>query len=94
VNDPLGWPVWRRGVLLGLRWVAVFFAVTVVIYALLGGLGWSGVGRALCAMGVGPVLGTGVIGLWWTIRRPSLVPRAAENASADDEQLGRGKSED
>jgi hypothetical protein len=94
MNDPLGWPVWRRGALLGLRWVAVFCAVTVVVYALLGLVGWSGVGRALCAMGIGPVIGTAVILLWWAIRRPSLVSRAADSASTHDERLGRGKSED
>jgi hypothetical protein len=94
MNDPLGWPVWRRGALLGLRWVAVFFAVTVVIYAALGTLGWSGVGRALCAMAVGPVLGTGAILVWWAIRRPSLASLGAEHAPTDDEPLGRGKSED
>jgi hypothetical protein len=74
--------------------VAVFFVVTVVIYTLLGPVGWPGVGRALCAMAVGPVLGTGVILLWWAVRRPSLVPPVAENAPTDDEPLGRGKSED
>lgn len=94
MNDPLGWPVWRRGALLGLRWVTVFFAVTVMIYALLGVGGWSGVGRALCAMGVGPVIGTVVILVWWAIRRPSLIPDAAEDTSTHEQRLGRGKSED
>jgi len=94
MNDPLGWPVWRRGALLGLRWVIVFCAVTVVIYVLLGVLGWSGVGRALCAMGVGPVLGTAIILLWWTIHRPSLIPHGVESASTHDDRLGQGRSED
>ncbi|HVO68837.1 MAG TPA: hypothetical protein VMT24_02260 [Aggregatilineaceae bacterium] len=93
MNDPLGWPVWRRGALLGLRWVAVFFAATVVIYAALGTVGWSGVGRALCAMAVGPILGTGVILLWWAVRHPSLAPTVADHAPTDDNPLGQGESE-
>jgi len=94
MNDPLGWPVWRRGALLGLQWVVVFFVLTAVIYAALGLLGWSGVGRALCAMGVGPVLGTGMILGWWAIRRPSFVRPGVDHASTDGELLGRGESED
>jgi hypothetical protein len=71
-SNPLGWPVWRRGALLGLQWLALFVMVTVAIYGLMGLIGWSGTARALCAMGVGPVLGTGIIVLWWLVRRPTL----------------------
>ncbi len=70
-TDPLGGHVWRRGSLLGLVWLAVFVAATGAIYALLGVLGWAGTGRALCAMGVGPAVGTVLIALWWVVRRPA-----------------------
>jgi hypothetical protein len=71
--DPLGGAVWRRGALLGLQWLAVFFAVTVLLWAALGVLGGSGVVRALCAMFLGPVIGTLLIAAWWRARRPALV---------------------
>jgi hypothetical protein len=73
-SNPLGWAVWRRGARLGLVWLALFAAVTVGTYACMGVTGWSGAARALCAMGIGPVLGTGIIAAWWVIRRPSLAP--------------------
>jgi hypothetical protein len=78
MNDPsnpvFGREVWRRGALLGLQWLALFVAVTVLIYLLMGVTGWSGTARALCAMGAGPVLGITIIIVWWTVRRPVLVP--------------------
>jgi hypothetical protein len=67
----LGGEVWRRGARLGLRWTAVFFGVMAVMYLLLGVTGWSGTVRALCAMGIGPVIGTLIIVVWWGIRRPA-----------------------
>jgi hypothetical protein len=70
MNDPLGWPVWRRGALLGLRFLAVFFGATLLAYFLLGALGWSGIAQALCAMGVGPVAALGIIVAWLLIRHP------------------------
>jgi hypothetical protein len=71
-SNPLGWPVWRRGALLGLLWLALFVMVTVAVYGVMGLIGWSGTARVLCAMGTGPVLGTVIIGVWWVIRRPTL----------------------
>ncbi len=79
-TDPLGGYVWRRGSLLGLVWLAVFVVATGASYALLGVLGWVGTGRALCAMGIGPVVGTALIALWWAVRRPALVPPAARGS--------------
>ncbi|NDJ75521.1 MAG: hypothetical protein GYB65_04610 [Chloroflexi bacterium] len=70
--NPLGPDVWQRGAKLGLLWVGVFFAVTAGVYLLMGVAGWSGVARALCAMGIGPVLATGGITVWWLVRRPTL----------------------
>ncbi|MBI5957800.1 MAG: hypothetical protein HY866_03625 [Chloroflexi bacterium] len=60
--------MWLRGSKLGLRWTVVFFVVTGVIYLLIGLLGWSGAGRALCAMCAGPVIGTLVIFVGWKSR--------------------------
>ena len=71
-SNPLSPAVWRRGAKLGLIWLALFVAVTVVIYALMGVIGWSGAARALCAMCTGPVLGIVIIIVWWMIRRPVL----------------------
>lgn len=88
-NSPLGWRVWRRGALLGLQWLAVFFAATAAAYGVMGLLGWSGVLRALCAMGVGPVLAIGVIVAWWVIRRPALAP-----AATSDHRGSTGMGED
>ncbi len=73
-SKPFGPAVWRRGAQLGLIWLALFAVVTVMIYLLMGVIGWSGTARALCAMGIGPVIGIGIIVAWWTIRRPVLVP--------------------
>jgi hypothetical protein len=73
--NPLGGDVWRRGAKLGLQWVAVFFAVTLIVYLIMGVTGWSGAARALCAMGLGPIIGIGVIVVWGLIRRPALLPR-------------------
>jgi Na+/serine symporter len=81
-SHPLGPAIWRRGAALGLVWVVLFAVVTLSLYVLMAVIGWSGTARALCAMGAGPVLGTGVIVGWWVIRRPVLAP-------PDDE---RGKS--
>ena len=72
MNDPagpLGLDIWRRGALLGLRLLVVFFVVTLVVWLLLGALGWAGVLRALCAMGVGPFVALGIVGAWWLMRR-------------------------
>ncbi len=44
----------------------------------MGVTGWSGTARALCAMGVGPVLGITIIIGWWMVRRPVLVPPGDE----------------
>lgn len=75
--------VWRRGAQLGLWWLAAFAAVTIVLYVLLGLIGWSGVARALCAMFVGPVLALAGIVVWWVVRRPELVPAdSAQDAGA------------
>jgi len=76
-TNPLVSYVWRRGGLLGLAWLTVFVVMTGASYALLGALGWAGTGRTLCAMGLGPVVGTGLIVLWWAVRGPALVPPAA-----------------
>ena len=89
-SNPLGGHVWRRGGLLGLLWLVIFAAATVASYALLGALGWDATGRALYAMGVGPVLGTVLIALWWVLRRPALLPPAASRTSDG----GDGKLED
>ncbi len=79
-TNPLGGYVWRRGGLLGLLWLAVFAGATGAAYLLLGALGWAGTGRALCAMGVGPLVGTALIVLWWAVRRPTLLPPPASDA--------------
>ena len=71
-NNPLGWPVWRRGALLGLQWLGVFVLATAGVFGLMGLLGWSGTLRALCAMGAGPVIAIGIIAAWWMVRRPAL----------------------
>jgi hypothetical protein len=71
---PIGVDVWRRGAKLGL-WIAlVFFVVTLLIYLIMGLLGWDGVLRALCAMAVGPLVALAVIGGWWIVRRPTIAP--------------------
>lgn len=77
MNDPaspLGWHVWRRGSLLGMQWLAAFVVVTVLLYLLLGVIGWSGIAQALCAMFTGPVIGTALIAGWWIVRRPVVAP--------------------
>lgn len=86
MNNPpyLGWAVWRRGALLGLYWLALFVAVTVVVYGCMGLLGWSGTARVLCAMGIGPLLGTVIIVVWWIVRRPALEP--AESYQPDEKK--------
>lgn len=81
-SSPLGWHVWRRGARLGLVWLAVFVAITLLLYVLLGVLGWDGVAQALCAMFAGPVVGVLLIAAWWLARRPVLVPEEP----ADDKQ--------
>jgi len=87
-RDPSSNPldgVWRRAGRLGLIWAALFFAVTLLIYLLLGGLGWSaGVGRALCAMAVGPVLALVGIAAWWMVRRPAFEPPRRKRDDADE----------
>lgn len=68
--NPLGWSVWKRGARLGLIWAVLFFAMTGVVFALMGVLGWSTAARAICAMLIGPLLASAVIGAWWLTRRP------------------------
>ena len=80
-NPAFGRDVWRRGATLGLQWLALFVAITVLIYLLMGVTGWSGTARALCAMGAGPVLGIIVIVVWWMVRRPVLVPPGGKEES-------------
>lgn len=83
--NPLSGEVWRRAGRLGLVWAALFFAMTLLLYLLLGGLGWSaGVPRALCAMAVGPVLALGGIALWWMVRRPAFERPRAGSEDADE----------
>ena len=77
--------VWRRGAVLGLVWLALFFVVTLGVYVLLGAVGWSGVTRALCAMGTGPLLGMCLIGVWWIVRKPALAPAAGERSTSEDD---------
>ncbi|MBN1565905.1 MAG: hypothetical protein JXA10_18830 [Anaerolineae bacterium] len=72
-SNPLSGEVWQRGSRLGLIWLAVFVIVGVVLYALMGVLGWSGALRAIGAMLAAPVVGGIGIALWWLIRRPALV---------------------
>ncbi|MBN1679808.1 MAG: hypothetical protein JW966_05920 [Anaerolineae bacterium] len=83
-NSPLGWAVWQRGAALGLRLVFVFFAVTGIVYAAMGIIGWSGVVRALCAMCAGPIIAVLGVVLWWRFTNPPLLPDAA----APDEPPG------
>lgn len=83
-TSPMGWHVWRRGALLGLQWLAVFVVVTLILYVLMGVIGWSGVAQALCAMFTGPVIGTALIAVWWLARRPAL--------AAPDQPANGGKS--
>lgn len=83
-GNPLSGEVWRRGALLGLRWTALFFGVMGITYLLLGVVGWSGVGRALCAMGVGPVIGTAILVVWWMIRRPALAQPARQAGNSPE----------
>ncbi|MBN1967108.1 MAG: hypothetical protein JW910_20810, partial [Anaerolineae bacterium] len=52
-------------------------------YVVMGLFGWSGVWRALCAMGIGPLLASALIGVWWLARRPTLV-QPAHPAGAQD----------
>ncbi len=68
--DPLRKEIWQRGARLGLVWLALFFASTAALYGLMGFLGWEATWRALCAMFIGPVVGTAMIAGWWVARRP------------------------
>lgn len=72
--NPLSGDVWRQGAKLGLRWSFIFFAAALIIYAVLGLVGWSGAARALCAMAVGPILASAVIFFWWSGHRSRLAP--------------------
>ncbi len=71
-TNPLSSDVWRQGAKLGLRWSLVFFAAALIIYVVLGLVGWSGAARALCAMAVGPILASAVILFWWMGHRAPL----------------------
>jgi hypothetical protein len=93
-SDPLRGEVWRRGAILGLQWVAVFFAMTILVYGVIGITGWSGVMRALCAMAVGPVLAASGIAAWWVLRRPSLAPEETSGIAEGETMRGGEKSED
>ena len=89
-TNPLGWHVWRRGARLGLYWLAVFAVVTLLLYALLGVIGWRGVAQAMCAMFAGPVIGGALIAAWWLARRPALLTGdptgdKIESVSVEDE---------
>ncbi len=85
-NSLFGWEIWQRGGLLGLIWLALFAAITVGIYLLMGVTGWDGTARALCAMLIGPVIGVGVIIGWWVIRRPMLAP-ASDRPDRGEEEI-------
>lgn len=89
-SNPLSGEIWRRGSALGLRWLVLFCVASLGSYAVLGALGWSGMARALCAMGAGPLIGTAIIVLWWIVRRPSLSPPSP--TSSDDDQAQAGGS--
>lgn len=67
-KNPLGWETWRRGAWLGLRLALVLFGVTLLAWLVMGLFGWSGELRALCAMGIGPVLAVCLILGWWVFR--------------------------
>jgi hypothetical protein len=86
--NPLSGEVWRRGSALGLRWLALFVVVSLGSYGVLGLVGWSGVMRALCAMAIGPLIGTGIIVLWWLVRRPSLSPKLPTDSGDGEAQAG------
>ncbi|GAB4408765.1 MAG: hypothetical protein Kow00106_02080 [Anaerolineae bacterium] len=88
VPNPLSGEIWRRGSVLGLRWLALFCVASVGSYAALGVLGWSGIARALCAMGAGPLIGTAIIGLWWLVRRPSLSSEWPTSSDDGEAQAG------
>jgi uncharacterized membrane protein len=75
----------------GPQWLALFVIVTVAIYAGMGVIGWSGTARALCAMLVGPVIGIGIIVVWWMVRRPVLAP-ARHSSGNRDRNESTGKS--
>lgn len=85
-SNPLDMAVWQRGARLGLVWVVIFFGVTALLYLLMGALGWSGITRALCAMGLGPVIALGVIAVWWWARRPALLSPADEGADGGQDR--------
>ena len=73
-SNPLGGEVWVRGSRLGMVWLALFVIAGVLLYTVMGVLGWSGMMRALCAMLAAPVVGGVGIALWWMVRRPALLP--------------------
>ena len=81
--DPLHKEIWQRGARLGMVWLALFFASTAAVYGLMGLLGWEAVWRALCAMFIGPVVGTAIIAGWWVARRPRWDVGARGLAAAD-----------
>lgn len=73
-QNPLSGDVWKQGAKLGLRWSLVFFASALILYVVLGLVGWSGAARALCAMAAGPIFASAVIVFWWLGRRPHITP--------------------
>jgi hypothetical protein len=85
-SNLFGRAIWQRGGLLGLIWLGLFAAITVVLYLLMGIIGWDGTARVLCAMILGPLLGIGVIVGWWVIRRPMLAP-AADRPDREGEEI-------
>ncbi len=68
--DPLRKEIWQRGARLGVLWLGLFFTSAAALYGLMGLFGWEAVWRALCAMFIGPLVGTVIIAGWWIMRRP------------------------
>ena len=84
-NNPLGWQTWQRGARLGLRLAAVLFGTTLVLWLIMGLVGWEAQARALGAMCVGPVLGLGVIAGGWLLRGKNALAETDRNGSGDGE---------
>ena len=85
--NPLGREVWQRGARLGLWWTLICFGAALLVYAVLGLLGWAGVARALCAMAIAPAAATSLIAAWWVARRPALAASAAPPDQPEARQI-------
>jgi len=72
-NQTTGWAL-GRGANLGLVWTLVFFGAALLLYLIMGVVGWSGAARAICALLVAPVFAVGAIVVWWMVRRPTFTP--------------------